>query len=361
MLTRETVAIDGEFLSRLSEDWFDLLELALFSPRFDEAEFNQCVEQSIDELQESTDSDEGLGALAFHRALMTPDKRAIPMKGTPESLKRITLEDIRYCHTQLTQRGRLLIGACGDINDYVQSRLERLEETFPESQPASISTSSASTVSDFDLWLVHKPNRTQFQMFLGSLAPAVHSTNYVGLTIGMSAFGGMFTSRLSQEIREKRGWSYAAWASYVARADIGWWTARTFPSNEHAFQTLVTMSDMLDALQAKGLTQDEYEYAVDTLVAGFAFRLQTDKQHLEDAINLRLLNQPSETTENWPETVKNTSLGSVNKALTSFEWPRAVCVMVGNADIIEKSTRDWSRKPQVRRISPEDILFDRWL
>ena len=176
----------------------------------------------------------------------------------------------------------------------------------------------------------------------------------------MTAFGGIFTSRISQEIREKRGWSYAAWATYMARADIGWWTARTFPSNDHAFETLCVMCDMLDALQADGLQSEEYRYAADTLIASAAFKLQTDKRRLEDAINLFLLKQPSDTTEKWPEIIRSTPLDSVNKALEKLQWPQAACVLVGDAKSLESSLLNWPRAPRIHRMTPDDIIYDRW-
>ena len=64
------------------------------------------------------------------------------------------------------------------------------------------------------LVFVDKPDRTQTQMVIGGLGTHAHDADHVPLMVANTAFGGTFTSRLMQEVRAKRGWSYGA---YVAR------------------------------------------------------------------------------------------------------------------------------------------------
>ena len=58
--------------------------------------------------------------------------------------------------------------------------------------------------------LVDKPDRTQAQLRIGHLALRYGDPDTAALAIAEAVFGGMFSSRLMQEIRVKRGWSYGA-------------------------------------------------------------------------------------------------------------------------------------------------------
>ncbi|MEC8025083.1 MAG: pitrilysin family protein [Myxococcota bacterium] len=359
-LTRESLVIDGEVLTRLSDEWFDLLELALFSPVFDAAELQRYVQQSASALSDLADSDEALGSIAYHRALLAPDPKSRCVKGTLSSLEQLTIDDLKACHETLIQRDRLLLGVCGNVTEGVRSRLRKLLEAIPQGRFIDSAPVDISKVDAFDIWLVDKPARTQCQLFLGTLAPVIGDMAYPGLTIGTTAFGGMFTSRFSQEIREKRGWSYAAWAAYTARADIGWWTLRCFPSTEHALRTLDVASTMVDQLVELGLTEAEHAFAVDTLVASFSFQVQTHKRRMEDTLLLRLLRRPHDAMSKWQETLRSTTLTTANACLRSLAWPKATCVMVGDADHLQSRLQGWSRSVSVRCTTPEKVLADIW-
>src|SRR5262249_37410553 len=58
--------------------------------------------------------------------------------------------------------------------------------------------------------LVDKPDRTQAQLRIGHLSARYGDADTAALAIAEAVFGGMFSSRLMQEIRVKRGWSYGA-------------------------------------------------------------------------------------------------------------------------------------------------------
>ena len=60
------------------------------------------------------------------------------------------------------------------------------------------------------LVFVDKPDRTQTQILIGGLGTSAHDADHVPLIVANAVFGGTFTSRLMQEVRSKRGWSYGA-------------------------------------------------------------------------------------------------------------------------------------------------------
>jgi zinc protease len=96
-------------LSRNRDDAFDLLRLALNEPRFDAAPVERIRAQILTQMRfEETDPDDIAGKLWF-RTAFKGHPYARPVKGSPDSVKSITPEDLRAAAARLFARGNLKI------------------------------------------------------------------------------------------------------------------------------------------------------------------------------------------------------------------------------------------------------------
>ena len=128
-------------------------------------------------------------------------------------------------------------------------------------------------------------------------------------------FGGTFTSRLTTEVRGKRGWSYGA-ASALGldrqRESFAVWTA---PSVTDAPACLALELELLQTLREGGVTEDEVAFAKNYLRRSHAFEVDTAKKRVHQRLDVALYDLPSGYHDAHLERVAATTLSGINAAL----------------------------------------------
>ena len=110
--------------------------------------------------------------------------------------------------------------------------------------------------------------------------PAGHPDRYA-LAVANQVLGGGLSSRLFQEIREKRGLAYSVWSSPSPASDAGQFTAYAGTAPEQA----TTVLELLDGevgrlLVADGITEDERDIAVGYLTGSLVLGLEDTASRL---------------------------------------------------------------------------------
>jgi predicted Zn-dependent peptidase len=87
-------------------------------------------------------------------------------------------------------------------------------------------------------------------------------------------FGGGLSSRLFDEIRERRGLAYSVYSSTSAYVDAGAWTVYAGSMPEHAGEVERLVRREIDKLVADGVTDEELEVAVGYLTGAYELGLE---------------------------------------------------------------------------------------
>jgi predicted Zn-dependent peptidase len=86
--------------------------------------------------------------------------------------------------------------------------------------------------------------------------------------------GGGLSSRLFEEIRERRGLVYSVYSSVGLFSDCGLWTVSAAAQPRHADEVLALIRAELDRLVADGVTDDEVDIATGYLTGSFELGLE---------------------------------------------------------------------------------------
>src|SRR5262249_46720090 len=136
--------------------------------------------------------------------------------GTDQSIARIHRDAAIALWRSEVVPDNLVIGVAGDVDEATAGKLaERVPQRLPTAprprSPAAQLPGDDRVVPDARrLIVVDKPDRTQAQIRIGHPSLRYGDPDTAALAIAEAVFGGMFSSRLMQEIRVKRGWSYGA-------------------------------------------------------------------------------------------------------------------------------------------------------
>ncbi len=211
-VSRDSVSISGLALARQLDAVVELAADVLAEPRFSHEEHARLLRETPQVLDEIRDDDSALATRWFDWLCCPGHAYGRTSLGTEASLMRIERAAAIECWRREVVADNLVIGLAGDIDEASAERIvTRLTERLPAtSRRATTLEVPAAAPPGRRVILVDKPDRTQAQVRIGHLAARYGDPDTAALAVAEAVFGGMFSSRLMQEIRVKRGWSYGA-------------------------------------------------------------------------------------------------------------------------------------------------------
>jgi len=163
--------------------------------------------------------------------------------------------------------------------------------------------------------LVDKPERTQTQIIVGTLGTHVHDPDHTALQVANVVFGGLFTARLTHEIRSVRGLSYGASSSLGHDRQRDLWSMWTFPAAKDAVKCLSLQLDLYEKWVEDGVRPSELKRAKSYLVKSHAFEIDTPQKRLDQRIEAELFGLPSDYFDAFVQRVKHVTRDDANAAL----------------------------------------------
>lgn len=338
---RERTTLSGDALTRHAEAFEGLVAAALSAPRFDAQELDKLKRQTIAELAQVQDSDASLAQRFFLKRLFAGHPYGRPVKGTEATIAAIGIEDVRAFFTAHFVRGGAIVAAAGDLD---QARLDafvaRTLTALPARTPAPPPVPQITPAPGFDVTLVDKPERSQTQVYIGHTTLDGNHPDHLPMLVAQTIFGGTFTSRLTHEIREKRGWSYGAYSHLSTDRHLGTFTMRFYPALADTAPAIAVAHELFTALVADGVTDDEVAFALDYLANGHAFSIDTAERRLSELLSARLAHRPDDFVDTFVARIREVTPAQVNAALRRHLRPDAlICSVVATAADFEAAIR----------------------
>ncbi len=262
-------------LSRNLEESFRLLALALSAPRFDAAPLERVRRQLLVSIRRKQADPDASAFRAFKKLLMG-DHPFARSEGTEEGVKAITADDLRDLRKRLFARSGLMIAVAGDIDEKTLIRL--LEQTFGQLPRASamprISPPKIPPVAA--LKVVSRPI-PQTIIYMGHEGLVRSDPDFIPAYVANFILGGGgFGSRLTEEVREKRGLTYSVYSAMFAWKRLGVFFAHAATRNEKAAEALAIMKREISRMAAEGPTEKELEEAKTYLVGAYPLRFDSN-------------------------------------------------------------------------------------
>ena len=258
-----------------ADEAFELLRLALAEPRFDEDAIERVRAQTLAGLRFQANDPGTVASRRFVKEAFPGHPYGHPSSGTIESVAAITRDDLVVLHKRVVASAKLKVAAVGDLKE--NELAARLDQTFgglprnpslSEIAPVSLSGRGTRHVVDLDV------PQSVIRFGFGGASwrdPDFIPTYVLNHILG----GGAFTSRLFQEVRERRGLAYSVGTSLVSyrRAAMTW--GYTATKNERVAECLEVIGEEMRRLREEGPTDDELEKAKAYLTGSYALSFDT--------------------------------------------------------------------------------------
>lgn len=255
----------------------ELLRLALTSPRFDEEPVARVRSQILTELRRRETDPDYLASRAWFETAFAGHPYAHPTRGRPESIAAITVEDMRAFVASRLARANLSVGVAGDITPEDLSAL--LDHAFGELPAEAVATDIPPAAPAVGLTKVVPLAIPQSVVIFGHGGIDRHDPDYYAAHVGNYILGGGgFSSRLTEEVREKRGLAYSVY-SYLYDLDAApLWLGGVATNNEQVAQSIEIVRAEV-ARMAKGEVDEGALGDAKTYLTGsFPLRLTSNDQ-----------------------------------------------------------------------------------
>jgi zinc protease len=316
-------------LLRSSEPCVSILAETLGQPALGVDEFARLQREALAETMEGQDNDRSLVSRALRRHLFAKHAYGRSVTGTLASLHNIGAQHVRPMYERLCRRGDLVIGITGNIDQASALRLaQSLIESVPLAPASPDTISEPLPLSGRRLVFVDKPERSQTQIYIGLHGAHPQDEDHLELHLANAVFGGMFSSRLMQQIRVRRGWSYSAYSSLPLDRHRQAFTLWTAPKAEDAAACLKLELQMIEDLVAHGISAKELAAAKNMLTRSYAFLVDSAAKRVGLALDELLYDLPAGYYASYPKRIRGLSLPAVNAALHRRLDPRHLVVAV---------------------------------
>jgi zinc protease len=142
--------------------------------------------------------------------------------------------------------------------------------------------------------------------------------------------GGGFVSRLTTEVREKRGLSYSVYSYFNPGLHAGAFQIGLSTRADQAEQALSVAKDVLREFVAEGPTEAELAAAKEYLVNSFALRIDSNRKLLANVSNMAWHGLPLDYLDTWTDKVKAVTVADIRRTFAKVLQPgRMVTVVVG--------------------------------
>ena len=144
--------------------------------------------------------------------------------------------------------------------------------------------------------------------------------------------GGGFVSRLSTEVREKRGLSYSVYSYFTPGLHAGAFTLGLQTRPDQAQQAVAVAREVVARFVADGPTEAELQAARDNLIGGFALRIDTNRKLVDNVAAIAWNGLPLDYLGTWTARVQAVTLADIRAAFARKLQPdRMVTITVGAA------------------------------
>jgi zinc protease len=158
--------------------------------------------------------------------------------------------------------------------------------------------------------------------------------DFFALTVGNYILGGGgFVSRLTSEVREKRGLSYSVYSYFSPGLHAGAFTLGLQTRPDQASQAIAVSREVLAKFVAEGPTATELDAAKANLIGGFALLIDTNSKLLGNISNIAWNRLPLDYLDTWTQQIGKVTTADIKAAFARKLQPdRMVTVVVGGVD-----------------------------
>jgi zinc protease len=285
---RDEIRGSLKVLKDRKDEGFDLLRLAVTSPRFDQDAIERVRAQILTALRRETTNPNDIGNRLWWRTAFPEHPYGRPTNGTLESVPTISQQDLRDYTKRVFARDRLKIAVVGDIDAKTLGPvLDKIFGTLPaKSELQQVPSAKMDAVGKRIFVPLDVP---QAVVNFGGVGIPRKDPDFIpAYIVNHILGGGSFSSRLYREVREKRGLAYSVY-SYLLPLDVtALFMGGTQTRADKADETVGLIESEIRRLAESGPTAEELEKSKSYLRGSYPLNFDTSTKIANLLVQIQL-------------------------------------------------------------------------
>jgi zinc protease len=324
----DTIRGSLKALNRNRDEAVEMLRLALTEPRFDEDAVERIRQQILASLaRQSTDPDNIAGEV-WWRVAFPDHPYGLPSGGTTASISAIEVADMRRLIAGRFARDQLIVGVVGDIDPAVLGPLlDRAFGALPAKGKPVVVAEVAPRESG-DVYVVRREGPQSVVIFGHGGLKRDDPDYYVAYLMNYVLGGGGFSSRLYNEVREKRGLAYSVYSYISPLARTAVYAGGVSTANERVAESLAVIRAEWTRMRDGGLTAEELADAKTYLTGSFPLRFTSTSRIARMLVGMQYNELGIDYLERRNSFIEAATLADVARVAKSLLKPDALTIVV---------------------------------
>ena len=314
---------------------FELLADMTINANFPENEVERARAEWISGLEASLAEPGFVAGRAFARTLYHGHPYGNPY--TFDTLEAITRDDVVAFYESRRQPDNALLIIAGAIT--TEDGLAYAEQHFADWEGGAepVAYPEIPARSGQQILLIDRPGSTQANFILGNIGIAGDSLDYFPARVMNHVLGGTFSSRLVQNIREEKGYTYSIGSRFSYPADTGRFIISAAVRNDVIALALEEVFAEIERIQTEPLTDEELNDARDGIVGEWVFGLETYQDFVEVVASYKIRGVELDRLNRWLGHIKDVNKEDVLQVANDYIHPEDfIIVVVGDAGEIQE-------------------------
>jgi zinc protease len=310
---------------------FALLMEVLEQPLFPDSELKKEVTRTLAAIQSEEDDPGEVAEKAFIKALYGKGPYAHPVVGVKESVEKLNARSVKEFHRSFYGPRDAVIVIVGDIDplllaNEVAPRLAKWKAGSVTPAAVEVKYERGSKRMTVDRPL------TQSNLILGHEGITRENPDYYAVTVMNYVLGGGgLTTRLMEEIRDKRGFAYSVFSHFAAGKHEGSFQIVLQTKNASAREAMQLARVEMERMREKPVSEAELGGAKKYLIGSFPLRLTTQGAIASFLIQVEYLKLGLDYAERYPRIIQGITAEDIQRVAKAYLHPdRLIVVVVGN-------------------------------
>ncbi|MEE3166342.1 MAG: pitrilysin family protein [Chloroflexota bacterium] len=340
---REYTLLSAETLTKHWPTGLELTADLVLNPNFPDHEIERVRREHLTELRRGKDEPNAVAEqLMAGLVFQSSSGYGHPLSGTEKSIAALTRDDmVSQIRRDYTPANANLI-VVGDVSiDEVAKRAEAVFGRWKGGPSANGRSVVEPTNGTATIYLVDRPGAPQSVIrALNTTIPRLHP-DYLGLTLMNYAFGGQFSARLNQNLRQEKGYSYGY------QSHVQWFRSSSLMLAGGSVQTEVTKESVFETLKeynevrgSRPISEEELENAKASVLRSFPANFERPGAIMGQVLQMVQFGLPDDYLQTVRANVEAVTLDDVHRITQELVRPDQLKILVvGDRQLIETGLR----------------------
>ncbi len=347
------VSVSIQSLRENLSETLDLAKEIIFKPAFNEEDFDRLKDQQLQSVKDRENQASAIASVSFSKMLYgSGNYPGNPVSGWENTLTTITRDEVKDYYKTSFIPGNAKLVVVGDIEkEEVLNSVAFLKEWAGESKEVP----ENAAVPEYDgnkIYLINKEGAAQSEIRIGYYTGIPYDAlgEYYIINLTNFPLGGDYNSRINQNLREDKGYTYGARSFFSGDPYGGYFQASSSVKKENTGDAISEFMDEILGYIDGGITEDELRFLKSSIGQREALKYESPFQKARFLSRILQYDLPSDYTDQQNQLLQKISKDELDQAAGKWISPeKFIILVVGDAELV---------KPQLEDLGKEIVELD---